>query len=244
MVIIVACTPVQKKIAEIKAHQQLEEYREKLADGFFETVIQEARQIVLENDTDTPADVALYALGEVYAHHDYADRDLRLSQYYFEKLSENFPDSPLTSEARVYINLFETIAAKEKAAMDLEQDFLKRKRLELKMAQKSPKSGSRKIIKDQNFEEAIRKNLEILENTENVKSTDAALYRLGLLFAHHNNPDKDYKKSQIYFFLLTDQFPESEFSEEAQIWLSVFDTIDKMHQIDIEIDQQKKQLSR
>jgi hypothetical protein len=40
------------------------------------------------------------------------------------------------------------------------------------------------------------------------------------------------------------QFPESEFAEEARIWLGLFETIEKIQQIDVEIEQQKKQLTR
>ncbi|MDH3867635.1 MAG: hypothetical protein OES39_11170, partial [Desulfobulbaceae bacterium] len=85
-----------------------------MADGFFETIIEQSEQVLEENETEPPADVALYVLGEVYAHHDFAGRDYALSQYYFERLVENFPDSNLTSEAKTYINLFETIAEREK----------------------------------------------------------------------------------------------------------------------------------
>jgi len=69
------------------------------------------------------------------------------------------------------------------------------------------------------------------------------LYNLGLIYAHGNNPAKDYGKSQNYFDLLTKQFPDSELAEEAQIWLGLFETIEKIQQIDIEIDQQRKQLT-
>ena len=63
-----------------------------MAAGNFETVIEQNKKIIAENETEPPADNALYALGEVYAHPNYKDRDYTLSQQYFEKLIENFPD--------------------------------------------------------------------------------------------------------------------------------------------------------
>ena len=109
----VACAPIQNKIAGMRAHQQLEQYRGDMAVGFFETVIEQSKQILAESETEPPADIALYSLGEVYVHHDFKGRDYALSQYYFEKLIENFPDSQLTSEAKTYISLFEIIATQE-----------------------------------------------------------------------------------------------------------------------------------
>jgi outer membrane protein assembly factor BamD (BamD/ComL family) len=226
----VACAPVQDKTEAMTTHQQLEEYRENLAAGFFETVIQQSKQVLAENETEPPADVALYSLGEVYAHYDYEGRDYVLSQYYFEKLIESFPDSKLTSEAKTYISLFETIAAKEKMAT------VKQKSVSV--------TKHKRVVENQNFEEAVEKNLQILDKTGEKKPADEALYNLGLIYAHINNPAKDYKKSQIYFQALVQQFPDSEFAEEGQIWLGLFETIEKIQQIDIDIEQQKKQIIR
>jgi len=229
----------------MRAHQQLEQYRENLAAGFFETVIQQSKQVVEENETESPADVALYVLGEVYAHHDYEGRDYALSQYYFEKLIENFPDSELTSEAKTYISLFETITAKEKAAAAVEQKTgqIEKPAGEGKEKKSVPRTMPRKVVENQNFAEAEKRNLQILEEVGKKKPADEALYNLGLIYAHVDNPAKDYKKSQIYFHVLTKQFPDSEFAEEAGIWLGLFETIEKIQQIDIEIEQQKKQLT-
>ena len=221
---------LEEKTEAMTTHQQLEEYRENLAAGFFETVIQQSKQVLAKNETEPPADVALYSLGEVYAHYDYEGRDYVLSQYYFEKLIESFPDSTLTSEAKTYISLFETIAAKEKMAT------VKQKSVSV--------TKHKRVVENQNFEEAVEKNLQILDKTGEKKPADEALYNLGLIYAHINNPAKDYKKSQIYFQALVQQFPDSEFAEEGQIWLGLFETIEKIQQIDIEIDQQKKQIIR
>ena len=88
---------------------------------FLKPLFSKANRCLQKTKQEPPADVALYALGEVYAHHDYQGRDYVLSQYYFEKLIENFPDSPLTSEAKTYVSLFETIAAEEKLTAAAEE---------------------------------------------------------------------------------------------------------------------------
>jgi hypothetical protein len=43
---------------------------------------------------------------------------------------------------------------------------------------------------------------------------------------------------------LIKQFPDSPLAEEARIWLGLFETLEKIQQIDIEIEQQKRELIR
>jgi len=214
-----------------------------MAGGHFETVIKQSNKVIAENETEPPADNALYALGEVYAHPNYEGRDYTLSQQYFEKLIKNFPESDLTSEAKTYISLFETIAAGEKDASAKEK-LLQKQIIVEKEKKSQPVILFRKVIENQNFAEAEEKNLQSLEEAGKNKPADKALYNLGLIYAHVDNPGKDYKKSKIYFHVLTSQFPDSEFAEEARIWLGLFETLEKIQQIDIDIEQQKKQLNR
>lgn len=214
-----------------------------MAAGSFETIITQGKQVLAESTTEPPADVALYALGEVYAHQEYGGRDYALSQYYFKQLVDNFPHSTLASEAKIYLSLFEAIAAKTKEAVDVAQKPQEEKIAPPKEKKSLPVAAPRKIIENQDFEQAAQRNLQILEEAGKKKPADEALYNLGLIYAHADNPAKDYRKSQTYFHSLTEQFPDSYLAEEAQIWLGLFETLEKIQQIDIEIEQQKKQLT-
>ena len=186
-------------------------------------------QVIEQNETTPPADVAFYALGEVYAHPDYPDRDYNLSRYYFEKLIANFPNSSLSAEARTYISLFEAISEKKVPEVEV----------------KEPSAAVLPGNKPEGFDfrAAIRKNLQILRESGDEKPADAALYNLGLLYAHYANPLKNFKKSESYFHVLIKQFPQSEFIVEAEVIMGLFNTIDKIQQIDIDIEQQKRQLA-
>ena len=228
---IVSCAHVQNKVDTIKAQKLVAKYRGDLTSGFFETVIQQSKQVLKKNDTKTPADVALYALGEAYVHHDFEGKNYELSKYYFDKLIKNFPDSPLTSEAKTFVSLFETFAVKDMAIATLEEEH-------------ESVSVGHKVVDNQNFEEAVKKNMLILDQADKSPPRDGALYNLGLIYAHMDNPAKDYKKSQSYFQELTKDFPNSPLAEEARIWLGLFQIFEKMQQIDLEIEQQKKQLTR
>jgi len=47
---------------------------------------------------------------------------------------------------------------------------------------------------------------------------DYALFRMGLLWAHPDNPQKDYKRSLICFERLIKEFPQSELRMRVEIW--------------------------
>ncbi len=239
-----ACGPLQERIGAGQEHRQLERFRESLAAGSYETVIEQGRAIIDSGETEPPADAAFYALGEAYAHPDYPGRDYGQSRHYFEKLIKHFPESPLTAEAKTYVALFEMIAAKEKKAAAQPPSPPSTEMPAKAEPRNVPPPLPRKVVEDQDFDEAVRRNLQILDQAGQHHPADEALYNLGLIYAHADNPAKDYKKSQVYFHVLVKQFPDSALAEEALIWLGIFDTIDKMQQIDSEIEQQKKQLIR
>jgi outer membrane protein assembly factor BamD (BamD/ComL family) len=230
-----------------------EQYRTDMSSGYFGTIIEQCEKILAKDETKPPADIALYFLGEVYARPNFSGMDYGQSQYYFEKLIQNFPDSPLAAEAKTFVNLYKIIAVKEKVALTAK----KKKAAVAAQKEKSPprvivvekkvESPSpplqepREIVKNKDFESATQKYLQVVNELGNNKPADEALYNLGLIYAHVDNPSKDYKKSKYYFTELIDKFPDSQYAEEARIWLGLFETLEKIQQIDIEIEQQKKQ---
>jgi TolA-binding protein len=234
---------LQEHLAARNVHLGLERYRDSLAKGFFETVIEQSRQVLAKGETKPPADVALYALGETYAQQDYEGRDFALSRQYFQKLIENFPDSPLAPEAKTFVGIFEYLEAKEEVITSKEKEIAELK--ETTLARKhDPVIMAHRIGIDRDFEGAVQRNLQILKQMGKKSPADVALYNLGLIFAHIDNPFKDYKKSQAYFSLLIKEFPRSSLVDETRVWLGLFEVIEKMQQIDIDIEQQKKQLGR
>mgnify|MGYP001025337491 CR=1 FL=1 len=241
------CAPVNKDTArEVQISKQLQKYKSNLTDGFYDTIVQQSRKVVADGEKNPSAEVAFYALGEIYAHTDYSGKDYDLSQYYFEKLIGNFPESSMSAEAKLYLGLFETIKEKEKMAKSRKPVIIQTpsaKIIKQPSSEEQHAFVSENIVENLDFEEAARKNTRIIEQVGRNKPADAALYNLGLIYAHVNNPAKDYKKSEIYFTEITKQFPYSSYAEEAQVWLGVFETIKKIQQIDVEFDQQLEQLS-
>jgi hypothetical protein len=93
---------------------------------------------------------------------------------------------------------------------------------------------------------------------KNVPPGDEALFNMGLIFAHYGYPKRDYKKSLDLFKRLVKVFPQSPLVGQAKIWIGLLQenerlnieveelnkTIKKSKQIDIEIDEKKKELSK
>jgi hypothetical protein len=44
--------------------------------------------------------------------------------------------------------------------------------------------------------------------------------------------------------MLIDTFPQSELADQARVWVNVLQTIEKTKQVDIEIEEKKKELTR
>ena len=92
------------------------------------------------------------------------------------------------------------------------------------------------------FEGAVKKSQDILSTGS--QCADAALFDLGLVYAHYANPKKDYKKSLEYFSRLVKEHPGSPLAEEAKIWVSVLETMEKTKRVDIELDEMKKGMAK
>jgi len=69
---------------------------------------------------------------------------------------------------------------------------------------------------------------------------DEALFNLGLLYAHYANPKKDFQKALGSFARLVKEHPRSPLVEEARIWTSVLENMERSKQVDIEIEKMKK----
>ncbi len=65
---------------------------------------------------------------------------------------------------------------------------------------------------------AIKNDQQVLVIFPKSYPGDKALFHLGLIFAHPDNPHKDDKKSLHYFATLIRDFPESELIMQARIW--------------------------
>lgn len=101
-----------------------------------------------------------------------------------------------------------------------------------------------RLLAGGDFKGALRENQAALSLADKGPPGDQALFNMGLIYAHYDNPEKDYKKSIGYFKQLVAAYPRSGLREQAKIWVGVLDVIEKSKQVDIEIEMKKKELER
>jgi outer membrane protein assembly factor BamD (BamD/ComL family) len=103
---------------------------------------------------------------------------------------------------------------------------------------------NQKLMAHKDFDKALDENLSILSKNGNKPPADEALYALGLIYAHDENPKKDSLKALAYFSRLVREFPRSWRTEEAKVWIRNIETFERSKQIDLEIERKRKHLGK
>ena len=81
------------------------------------------------------------------------------------------------------------------------------------------------------YEASMAKNLTVLNKFPN-SLADQALFQIGLLYAHPENPNRNYQKSLASFNKILNEFAASPLRQQAQLWvLFIQDIFDKERKI-------------
>jgi len=103
---------------------------------------------------------------------------------------------------------------------------------------------AKELLIKQDYEGSLEENQKVLSISENKPPADEALFNMGLIYSHHGYQKRDYKKSLTFYKRLIKDFPASPLVEQAKIWIGVLEVIEKIKQVDIEIEEKKKGFSR
>lgn len=117
---------------------------------------------------------------------------------------------------------------------------------------------AQKLFNQGDYEGSLKENQKVLSVYDNVPPGDEALFNAGIIYAHYGYPKRDYQRSLDHFKRLVKVFPQSPFARQAKIWIGILQenerlkreieelnkTINKSKQVDIEIDEKKKELSK
>ncbi len=116
--------------AELRASLQPEQDRcaplqrvqTRFGRGDFEGAVREYQDVLSAGDQC--ADVALFDLGLVYAHYANPKKDYKKSLGNFSRLVKEYPGSPLAEEAKIWVNVLETMEKTKR--VDIELDEMKK----------------------------------------------------------------------------------------------------------------------
>ena len=117
---------------------------------------------------------------------------------------------------------------------------------------------AQKLLDQGDYEGSLKENQKALSLYDNVPPGDQALFNAGLIYAHYGYPKRDYQKSLDHFRRLLKVFPQSPYAGQAKIWIGILQenerlnreieelnkTIKKSKEVDIDIDEKKKELSK
>ena len=100
------------------------------------------------------------------------------------------------------------------------------------------------LARHEDFETLLKQKQDKLAALPKNRPADELLFSLGLLYAHPENPKKNYKKSLAFFKRVINEYPRSVCTGEAKIWAGVLEDIEKAAKVDLEIEQKKKELGK
>ena len=100
------------------------------------------------------------------------------------------------------------------------------------------------LAKLEDFETILKRTQDTLAALPKNRPADGLLFTLGLLYAHPENPRKNYKKSLAFFKRVINEDPRRVGIGEARVWAGVLEDIEKAAKVDLEIEQKKKELGK
>lgn len=233
-----ACAPLGIKLAEQENAQLLRGER-LLAQGDFEGALRENQEVLARFPQTPPGDEALFNMGLIHAHYANPKKDIGQALILLTRLEKDFPGSQRTKEARVWGSVLESM--EKTRQKEIEANEKREEPPEQEIPKQQP--GLR-LIAQGDFAGALLENQEVLARFPQKSPGDEALFNMGLIHVHYANPKKDIWKALTFFARLEKEFPDSPRTEEAKIWIGILEAMEKTRQVDIEIEEKKRELRR
>jgi len=261
--VLLGCAVPEKIKVEIKPHGEVDQHllrgRELLAQKDFEGALSEYQEIFSLATHQPPEDEAFYSIGLIYVHPENPKRNSMKSLYYFNRVTADYPRSLWAGQATAWIEMLQ-----ENGSLNLSIENLNRRVKQLQLeksklieerAAHQPLINSRGLLLQGKYEEASKEIQKLLVPSPRHPLEDEALFQMGLIYAHPGNSKKDYGKSINYFKKLMKDYPQSPWSDMAKVWTGMIQenerlnqavdklnqTIEKSKQVDIEIEEKKRE---
>jgi len=90
------------------------------------------------------------------------------------------------------------------------------------------------------YEGSLRESRTVLALVKDESPSDAAVFNMGFVYANLKNPKKDNRQAMGFVNRVIKSYPDSPWAEQARIWVGVLDGVEKLKQVDIDIEEKKR----
>lgn len=247
-----------------EAQEYLQRGQKLLSQKNYGGAIIEYEKVLSLSSHKPPEDQALFNIALIYAHFGNPKRDYKKSIEFFLRMLNEYPESHLVEQAKIWIGLLrESMESNKKieklyeTIQDLEkmnrafQESLKGRPSDPKLEEyrigREQLMQSQRLLAQGNYEGAAGENQKIVSFPDPRYPKDEALFNLGLIYAHFGNPQRDIEKSIDFFNKLLKNYPKSTLIEQAKMWIGILQEneelnrlIKKLKQVDIEVEEMKR----
>ena len=258
------CAGMKEGSLRKEAQEHLLRGQKILAEKNYDLALKEFQKVLSLPSQKYQEEEALFNMGLVYAHFGNRKKDYKKSLDLFLKILNDYPEGPLTGQAKIWVGVLvenlktaKKLEKLQKTLSDRQEGkervdrTRKTKHQELRFEESGEAQEhllrSQKLLAQGNFDGAIIENQKVLALSDTRFSKDEALFNLGLIYSHSKNPQRDIQKSLEYFKRLIKSFPKSSSVEQATIWVGVLEEneelnhiIEKLKQVDIDIEEMKR----
>ena len=110
---------------------------------------------------------------------------------------------------------------------------------------------SKRLLPRGDYAGSLKESQRVLSLPGKNPPKDQALFQMGLIYAHVNNPQRDFSKALDFFKRVVKDYPKSPLAEEARVWAGVLQeneklsqVIEKSKQVDISVEEKKREKAR
>ncbi len=252
------CAAIDELRTREEAKGGLRQGHRLLARGNYEGALDEYQKVLALSSRKPPEDEALFYIGLIYASSRYPKRDNKKSMDFFTDILNDWPQSPFVEQAKIWLGILhenERMNLLVKRMRPHEAKPPETKPLEVKAEDvaegRESQTRSQRLLAAGDFEGFISENQRVLSLAHPRSSKDEALFNLGLVYAHEGNQKKDFSKSLDFFKRLIREHPRSPLADQAKILVgllqeyeSLSQVIQKLKQVDIEVEEKKREKAK
>jgi tetratricopeptide (TPR) repeat protein len=245
---LIGCAPLEKLKIKIEGQEEVRQHllrgQEFLAQKDYDRYLNENEAVLSLSPRRPPEDEAFYNIGLFYASPENSKRDHTKSAVFFKKLMEDYPQSPLATQGRIWVAMLQENERLYQTSERLNQTIQTIQTIQTAQnsRQASLKKGkseesretllqAQRLFAQGDYEGALRENGKILSQSLHAPPEDEALFNIGLVYAAPGYPKKDYGKSRHFFKRLMKDYPQSLWAEPARVWAGMLQENERLNQM-------------